>query len=148
RRIAQELRPSVLDDLGLGAAIEWQAQQFQARTGIVCRCDCALELPELNQTQATAIFRISQEALTNILRHAQATRVEITMKIESGELVITISDNGQGITETEKSSQRSLGLLGMHERAHLIGGQIDIAGIAGQGTVLTIRVPISNQTEH
>jgi len=83
RRIAQELRPSVLDDLGLAAAIEWQAQQFQARTGIVCQCDCALENLALNQTQATAIFRIFQEALTNILRHAQATKVEITMKTEA-----------------------------------------------------------------
>jgi PAS domain S-box-containing protein len=143
RRITQELRPSVLDDLGLAEAIEWQAQQFQARTGIICHCDCSLEDVALSQEQSTAVFRIFQETLTNILRHAQATRVDITVEEKDGEFVLTINDNGRGITEDQKSGQHSLGLLGMRERAHLIGGKIDITGDEGKGTVVTLRILIS-----
>ncbi len=142
RRIASELRPSVLDDLGLVVAIKWQAQQFQDRTGIVVHCDCPLDDVDLNQEQSTAVFRIFQEALTNILRHAQATRVDVTMVKEAGTLVLTIGDNGRGITEAEKSGQLSIGLLGMRERAHLIGGEIDITGVEGEGTAVTVRLPI------
>ena len=141
RRISSELRPSVLDDLGLAEAIEWQARQFQARTGIICHCECSVENVDLNREQSTAVFRIFQEALTNILRHAQATRVDIAMKEEAGEFVLTVSDNGRGITEDDKSRLQSLGLLGMRERAHLIGGEIDIIGVEAQGTVVTVRVP-------
>jgi PAS domain S-box-containing protein len=141
RRISSELRPSVLDDLGLASAIEWQAQQFQARTGIICHCELSVTNVDLDREQSTAIFRILQEALTNILRHAQATRVEIAIKEESGEIVLTVSDNGRGITADEKSSLQSLGLLGMRERAHLIGGAIEIIGVDAQGTVVTVRVP-------
>jgi len=143
RRISSELRPSVLDNLGLAAAIEWQAQRFQARTGIICRCDCSLENLGLSRERSTAAFRILQEALTNILRHAQATTVDITMKAEIGEFVLAIIDNGRGITENEKSGLQSLGLLGMQERAHLIGGKINVTGVEGKGTVITIRIPIS-----
>ena len=143
RRITQELRPSVLDDLGLAEAIEWQAEQFQARTGIICYCDCSLENIALSQEQSTTVFRIFQEALTNILRHAQATRVDITVEEKDGEFVLTINDNGRGITEDQKSGQHSLGLLGMRERAHLIGGKIDITGVEGKGTVVTLRILIS-----
>src|SRR6266478_892451 len=145
RRIASELRPSVLDDLGLAAAIEWQAQQFQARTGIVCVCDCSLERVELNEEQSTAVFRILQEALTNVLRHAQATKVEIKISKENGYFGLSVSDNGKGIMESVKSEQQSLGILGMRERAHLIGGEIDIKGFEGKGTVVDLRVPSSGQ---
>jgi PAS domain S-box-containing protein len=141
RRISSELRPSVLDDLGLAAAIEWQARQFQTRTGIICHCECSVENLDLDQEQSTVIFRILQEALTNILRHAQATRVDIAINEEAGEIVLTVSDNGRGITEDEKSRLQSLGLLGMRERAYLIGGEIDIIGLAARGTVVTVRVP-------
>jgi PAS domain S-box-containing protein len=141
RRISSELRPSVLDDLGLAAAIEWQARQFQTRTGIICHCECSVENLDLDQEQSTAIFRILQEALTNILRHAQATRVEIAINEEAGEIVLTVSDNGRGITEDEKSRLQSLGLLGMRERAYLIGGEIDVIGVEARGTVVTVRVP-------
>jgi PAS domain S-box-containing protein len=142
RRISSELRPSVLDDLGLVEAIEWQAGQFQARTGIICRCDCFVENLDLSRVQSTAVFRILQEALTNVLRHAQATTVDITVEKEAGEFVLTIIDNGRGIKENEKSGVQSLGLLGMQERAHLIGGKISFTGVEGEGTVITIRVPI------
>jgi PAS domain S-box-containing protein len=141
RRISSELRPPILDDLGLAAAIEWQTQQFQARTGIICRYDGAVEHLDLDQEQSTAIFRIFQEALTNVLRHAQATRVNVTLEEEEAELVLTIRDNGRGITEGEQGGPPTLGLLGMRERAHLIGGRVDLTGVSGQGTTVTLRVP-------
>jgi PAS domain S-box-containing protein len=143
RRIASELRPFALDELGLIEAIEWQVQQFQARTGIIVHCDCLLESDDLTQEPSTAIFRIFQEALTNVLRHAQATRVDITAKKEASEFVLTISDNGRGITEDELSGVPSLGLLGMRERANLIEGKLQIRGAEGKGTVVTLRVPLS-----
>ncbi len=145
RRIASELRPSVLDDLGLAAAIEWQAQQFQARTGIICDCDCSLENIELSAEQSTAVFRIFQEALTNVLRHAQATRVAIKIKEENGYFVLSVSDNGKGMKDREISGTESLGLLGMRERAYLIGGEVSITSAEGQGTVVTLRVPIAGR---
>jgi signal transduction histidine kinase len=142
RRIASELRPSILDDLGLVAAIEWQAQQFQGRTGIVCVCDCVLDKVELTEEQSTAVFRILQEALTNVLRHAQASKVDIKTDKENGYFVLSVSDHGKGMTESEKSGQQSLGILGMRERAHLVGGEVSITSVQGQGTVVTVRVPI------
>jgi PAS domain S-box-containing protein len=147
RRLASELRPMALDELGLVEAIEWQALQFQTRTGLAVEYQCTLEKVDLNSEQSTAVFRILQEALTNILRHAQATKVAITMKQESGELFLSIKDNGRGITESEKSDAHSLGLLGMRERAHLIGAQIDITGIEGKGTQVAMRIPISESSE-
>jgi PAS domain S-box-containing protein len=144
-RISSELRPSLLDDLGLAAAIEWQARQFEGRAGITCECDSFVEDIELSREKATAIFRIFQEALTNILRHAQATRVNITMEEERGEFVLQVRDNGRGIAENEKTGARTLGLIGMRERVHLVGGGIEVTGVAGKGTVLTVRVPIHSQ---
>lgn len=145
RRIASELRPSVLDDLGLVAAIQWQAQQFQARTGIVCDCDCTLQKVELTEEQSTAVFRILQEALTNVVRHAQATKVDIKANTENGYFILSVSDNGKGITESEKSERQSLGILGMRERAHLVGGEIEIKGVEGKGTAVIVRMPVLGQ---
>jgi len=144
RRIASELRPSVLDDLGLGEALEWQAQQFQERTGLICSSDCSLYDVNLTDQQTTAVFRIFQEVLTNVLRHAQATHVRFVMQEDGDEFRLTITDNGRGITKEEKSGARSLGLLGMRERAYLVGGTVDISGIKGTGTVVTLKVPISH----
>ena len=144
KRISSELRPSILDDIGLVEAIEWQTQQFQTRTGIICNCDCGLENVELTQEQSTAIFRIFQEALTNILRHAKAAQVDVAVKQDSSELVLTIKDNGRGISDEEKSRPESLGLLGMRERVSVIGGQIDITGVEGEGTLVTVRACLFN----
>jgi len=141
RRISSELRPSVLDDLGLVEAIEWQAQQFQARTGIRCQYDCAIASLDLDQERSTAVFRIFQEALTNVLRHAQATSIEVKLEEAGAQFMLQISDNGRGITEGEKSGTFSLGLLGMQERAHLIGGKVEITSVQGQGTTVTLCVP-------
>jgi PAS domain S-box-containing protein len=141
RRIASDLRPSILDDIGLVDAIEWQTQQFQARTGIACHSVRVLEKAHLDQEHSTAVFRIFQETLTNILRHAQATKVDIMMREQEGMFVLTIVDNGKGITDGEKSDQLSLGLLGMQERAHLLGGKVDVRGMKPRGTVVTVEVP-------
>jgi len=142
KRIASELRPIALDEFGLSEAIQWHAQQFQDRTGISVKWDSLLEDLNLNREQSTAIFRIFQEALTNTLRHAQATRVDILMSREGGEFVLTIRDNGKGITEDEKAAMSALGLLGMRERAHLIGGEIHVSGAEGRGTAVTLRAPL------
>jgi PAS domain S-box-containing protein len=145
QKISSELRPAILDDLGLIPAIESQAEQFAARTGIVCQFDSLVESIDLDREKATAVFRIVQEALTNILRHSRANRVNIIIEKEDGELIVEIKDNGRGITEEEKARPSSLGLIGMQERAHLIKGRIEITGFPGKGTVVTVRVPISNQ---
>jgi signal transduction histidine kinase len=142
RRISSELRPVILDDLGLVAALEWQAQQFEARSGIPVQFDSLVENNGFSREQANAVFRIFQEALTNILRHAQATRVNIILEQEEGECVLEIKDNGRGITEAEKTAPTSLGLIGMRERAHLVGGKIYIIGVTGNDTVLSLLFPI------
>jgi PAS domain S-box-containing protein len=141
RRISSDLRPRFLDDLGLIAAVEWQLQQFQSRTGIDCNCETALEKWDLDPDRATAVFRIFQEILTNVLRHAQATQVRVEILKESDAVVLEVRDNGRGITESEKANRRSLGLLGMRERALLFGGQVVITGAAGKGTRVSVRVP-------
>jgi signal transduction histidine kinase len=142
RRIASELRPEVLDVLGLIETIAWHAKQFQDRTGIDVRCASSLNDPDLSPEQSIAVFRIFQEALTNILRHARASRVDVTMMDEAGTFVLTIKDNGRGITAEEKSGRSAIGLLGMRERALLIGGVIDISGIEREGTTVTLSLPI------
>jgi signal transduction histidine kinase len=142
RRIAADLRPSALDELGLPDAIDWQVQQFHARTGIASRCECTLESVTLTKEQSTAVFRILQEALTNILRHASASHVEVWAGIESGVFTLRVRDNGRGITDEERQALRSLGILGMRERATYVGATFDIAGAPGQGTTITVEVPL------
>ena len=137
RRIAWELRPSILDDLGLVEAIEWQARQFEERTGIVCNRVGFVDRMSLQEEQSTALFRIFQEALTNILRHAGATVVDVTLAQEAEEFVMAISDNGRGIG-IEKSG---LGILGMQERVRIMDGTIEIHGLEGAGTTIAVRIP-------
>ncbi len=142
KRLASELRPMALE-LGLAEAIEWQALQFESRTGIAVKLERPLNKIDLSNEQSTAIFRILQEALTNILRHAKATKVAIMAREESGQFLMSIKDNGRGISESEKSGPQSLGLLGMRERAHLVSGEIKIKSTEGKGTEVTIRIPLS-----
>ena len=153
RRIATELRPGILDDLGLVAAIEWHAQEFQKRTAIECVVTSDLKDPILDQDLNTAFFRIFQETLTNIIRHAQATRVEVHLQQEESTLVLEVKDNGRGISETELNDTRSIGVLGMRERAALLQGELQITGVPGQGTTVTVRIPLvrgpqNNEREH
>jgi len=144
KRISSELRPVMLDELGLIPTIRWHAHQFQDQTGITCDFNPQLEHVDLSREQSTTIFRIFQEAMTNVLRHAQATKVDILIEEDEGELVFGVSDIGRGITESEKQGTRSLGLLGMRERAHSIGARIEIKGIAGKGTTVIVRLPLSS----
>ena len=141
RRISSELRPSILDDLGLGAAIEWLAHDFEARTQIAC----SVQVPEdlsLPFDLATPLFRVCQEALTNVTRHAQASHVSIALTCSNTEISLTVADDGRGITEEEVQRHGSLGLLGMKERVAILGGTLDVQGRPGQGTTLAIRIPL------
>lgn len=142
RRIATELRPGILDDLGLVAALEWQANEFQIRTGIECRLHTEVRLALLDARLNTAFFRVFQETLTNIIRHAEATRVEVHFTLQNGWLVLEVRDNGRGITSGKVASPESLGLLGMRERATLLGGTFAIQGGPGQGTTVSVRIPL------
>jgi PAS domain S-box-containing protein len=140
RAIINNLRPSVLD-LGLYAALEWQAEEFQRRSGIICELIAGDEDMELDDSIATVLFRILQEALTNVLRHAKATYVKIELFLEPGCLVMTISDNGIGMQQAKKSEQSSFGLVGIRERLYILGGELYIDS-SNEGTVLTVSVPI------
>jgi signal transduction histidine kinase len=143
RRIATELRPGILDSLGLVAAMEWQANEFQQRSGIRCIVTTTAGDTIWDQDITTVFFRIYQETLTNIIRHAKATRVDVRLVEEAGYLVMTVADNGRGISEEEMASTRSLGLVGMRERAMLIGGEVTLHGAPGKGTTVTLRVPLN-----
>jgi PAS domain S-box-containing protein len=144
RRIATQLRPSVLDDLGLVAAIEWQAQEFERRTGIATGLEVQSAHPEVDGLRATTVFRILQETLTNVARHAEATRVEIALRATAAELTLDVRDNGRGIGDAEITGPRSLGLVGIRERAIACGGHLHIEGTAGQGTTLSVRIPLGS----
>jgi PAS domain S-box-containing protein len=142
RRISTELRPALLDDFGLLAAIEWQLNEFQGRSHIECEFMGLDEDPGLPAEQATAMFRVFQETLTNVARHAQATQVLVSLEMDGDDLEMRVRDNGRGITEAEAAESRSLGLLGMRERIRLIGGEIEIRGQPGQGTLVRVRIPV------
>ena len=141
RRISAELRPSVLDDLGLVAAIDWQAQEFERRTGTQCVFTHTPGAERFDPKISTAVFRIFQEALTNIARHAGAGRVEVQLERRGSDLELTVRDDGKGITPEAAGHPMSLGLLGMRERARSLGGSVDIGGHANGGTLLTLRIP-------
>jgi PAS domain S-box-containing protein len=141
RRISTQLRPGILDDLGLVAAIEWAAEEFEARTGTMCRLDLPPGDILTHPERVTALFRIFQETLTNIARHANATQVDVRLAQENGDLWLEVPDNGQGITNEQLSGGKSLGILGMRERASLLGGELTISGIPGKGTTVSARIP-------
>lgn len=145
RRISSELRPSILDDLGLGAAIEWLAHDLESRTQMTC----AVEVPEdlsLPVDLATPLFRVCQEALTNVTRHAGASHVSIRLTCLDGDIALEIKDDGRGITEEEIKRHGSLGLLGMKERVAILGGTLDVLGQPGEGTTVSIRIPGKRET--
>jgi PAS domain S-box-containing protein len=142
RRISTELRPGLLDDLGLGAAIDWYAQEFQSRTGIGCDLRLEAEGLGLDPHLCTALFRIAQEALTNVARHAEATRVLISLRERTDRLELEVRDDGRGITEEQTADRRALGLLGMRERAALFGGTVSVLGDQGRGTTVHVEVPL------
>lgn len=144
RRIASELRPRTLDDLGLNAALEWQAHEFQRRTGIRCVLNLPMEPLALDSQRATAIFRIFQESLTNVVRHAQATEVQSRLAMGKSELIFEVRDNGKGFDANKTNLRKSLGLVGMQERALVLDGELDIQGVPGSGTTVTLRIPLGS----
>ena len=141
QQLVTELRPIVLDDLGLVAAIEWQCQDFQKRTGIPCICVTSAEDIVIEREEATALFRICQEALTNTARHAHATAVTVKLESRDDFFHLVVADNGVGISDTKGSNRLAFGLLGMRERAALFGGEISIRSYPEQGTTVTICLP-------
>jgi signal transduction histidine kinase len=142
RKIAGQLRPALLDELGLVAAMEWQAKEWGARTGISCQYDALTEEPQLRREQATELFRIFQELLTNIARHAGASEVTAVIYQSDQELCLEVRDNGRGIREEEINRPFSLGILGMKERAARTGGRIVFTGDPGKGTNVRVMIPI------
>ncbi|HWR90142.1 MAG TPA: ATP-binding protein, partial [Dissulfurispiraceae bacterium] len=146
KRISTELRPGILDDLGLSAAIEWQVRQFQKRTGIEAKVSLHAGEPSADRDVSTALFRILQEALTNVARHAGASSVEVLLAVDKGMLVLSVIDNGRGIRPEEISASDSFGLMGMRERAHMLGGVFSVCGEPGKGTTLTVAVPVERET--
>jgi PAS domain S-box-containing protein len=143
RRIATELRPVVLDQLGLAAATEWQARDFAHRTGIACSSRCDLDERHLPRETVTALFRILQEALTNIARHAGATIVRVDLHAVGDTICLEVTDDGRGIGAGEANDAAGLGILGMRERALLLGGALELSSLEPSGTRLSVWAPLS-----
>jgi PAS domain S-box-containing protein len=141
KRLSSELRPGLLDDLGLVAAMQWQAEEFGKRTWLKMKLVFQPEEMTVERDLSTAIFRIFQELLTNIARHAKATRVEVSLKRRARALELRVKDNGRGIKKSEISGSRSLGLIGVRERALVFGGQVEITGVPHKGTRVVVRLP-------
>lgn len=147
RRLALELRPDVLDNLGLVEALEWQVREFETRTNI--RCDLSIQAKPIaaDEAKAIALFRMLQESLTNIMRHAHATKVEVHLKEQDGKILLQIHDNGRGINEKDLLGIRSLGIIGMRERAAHLGGVARVTGTPGKGTTVAVEIPLVTEED-
>ncbi len=141
KRVISELRPGILDDLGLEAAMEWQAQEFENLAGIKCEFSSGSNEIVLDQDRSTALFRIFQEALTNVARHANATKVKASVEEGRRKIVLKIRDNGNGIEKRQLYNPKAFGLIGMRERARLLGGSLKISSVSGRGTTVTLSIP-------
>jgi signal transduction histidine kinase len=143
QRISSELRPVLLDDLGLVAAMEWQTQAFQARTGIRCKLNTSESQDlALDQDLSTTIFRIFQESMTNISRHAKATKAEVTLANSRNNIALEVKDNGVGIVDKAIADSRSFGLVGIRERVIFRGGDFSIQGLKNIGTTVRVSLPL------
>ena len=147
KRIATRLRPPTLDHLGLAEAIHWEAMMFKARTGLRCTVRANKSRTSLSSEHQTELFRIFQEALTNVVRHAQASAVQVTLTERGRRFEMKIRDNGCGITEAQSADPSAIGLLGMRERTALMGGLFQISGRRGKGTIVSIEVPVSHSKQ-
>src|SRR5690242_20374347 len=145
RRIAADLRPLLLDDLGLGAAVEWLVQNFTERTGIACELAMGTADFDLEEPYASAVFRIVQESLTNVTRHARATRVEVTLERNHRGIGIRVRDNGQGFSASDPRKPKTFGLMGLRERAGLLGGETRIESGPGRGTTIEVTIPLASK---
>jgi signal transduction histidine kinase len=142
RQLASDLRPSILDNFGLIPAIEWQLSDFQKRTGIRAKLTCQGN-PALDRERSTVVFRIVQEALTNVMRHAKATKVNVALTMDEHSLVLQVKDNGRGIHPAEVVCSNSLGIVGMHERVMRLGGEFKIGPCSPAGTQLDVSIPLT-----
>jgi PAS domain S-box-containing protein len=142
KRIARELRPGILDHLGVIAAMEWQAGEFEKRTGISCTVSFEPATIDLDNDRATAVFRIFQETLTNVCRHAEANSVAAQLTREDGMLTLQVSDDGKGMTDIQRSNEHSFGLVGIQERIQAWSGTLQIDGVPGEGTTVTVKIPL------
>ncbi len=147
RRIAADLRPGILDDLGLIAALEWQCHEFEKRTGIQSHFECLSPDTDFDKNTATGVFRVYQEILTNVARHSKATAVQTKVECTDNLLILQVHDNGVGFDAAAVKEKHTLGLLGMNERVAMFNGEIDIASENGNGTIITIKAPILLATE-
>ncbi len=148
RKIAAQLRPGMLDDLGLAASIEWQAHDFEKHSGIKCNLSLSEINPNFGRDKAIAIFRIFQEALTNIMHYADAKTVTVILKQLNEWLILEVHDDGRGIKEEDINAVHALGLIGMRERAEHLGGSLKIRGESGLGTTLTVTIPLENKQDN
>jgi signal transduction histidine kinase len=142
KRISSELRPEMLDDFGLAETIKYHLQEFQKQTGIRCNLTFQEQDLRLSQSSSRSIFRVFQEVLTNVVNHAKATKVDVTLREEAGNLILEARDNGKGITESEISGPMSFGLSGIRQYVFRLKGVLNISGIKGKGTTISIRVPL------
>ncbi len=141
KRMIAALRPRLLDDLGLTAAIEWQAEEFQQHTGIQCTLTITPEEIKLNSDRSIALFRIFQETLTNVSRHSKATAITVTLTEQEGAVELNVADNGIGIKQDQVNNSKSFGLMGIRERASYWGGDVKIIGVKGEGTTVIVHLP-------
>ncbi|MEO5983900.1 MAG: sensor histidine kinase, partial [Ferruginibacter sp.] len=146
RRLATQLRPSILDDLGVVAAMEWQSEEFQKRSQIDTEFKSEVSAVQIPPELATGLFRIYQESLTNILRHSNATKVKASLTIQNEQLIFTIHDNGVGFNTGEINIKKTHGLLGMNERTKIMGGSYKISSSPGNGTLVSISVPFETKS--
>jgi signal transduction histidine kinase len=148
RRISSDLRPGILDDAGLVAAIEWQLDRFRERSSIDCGLEASADDSVLDRPRATALFRVFQELLTNVARHAGATQVRVAFECDSNVCSLSVSDDGRGITGEQASSTASLGIIGVRERLRPLGGDIEFIKRSPKGTTAKVTVPIGKVNHH
>lgn len=143
QRISAELRPMMLDTLGLADAVEWQAKEFQKNSSIVCKPVIILDNEQYQRDVATAVFRIFQEALTNVIRHSRADRVDVLLEERNNRLVLVVKDNGRGLSREEMDQRDSFGIMGMRERAYSLGGRVRMLAASSGGTVIVAHIPVN-----
>jgi two-component system, NarL family, sensor histidine kinase UhpB len=144
QQITAELRPPLLDNLGLAAAVEWQVREFKRRSGIDCHCSTPEHCGPIDGKIASAVMRILLEALTNTLRHARATLVQVCLSCSAQSLELEVFDNGSGISAEEAGSALAYGVMGMQERARLCHGELEIVGTPGRGTSVCLSIPLES----
>jgi len=148
RRVVEELRPTLLDTMGLFAALRWQAEETCRRANVNCTERFPEEEPRLNRAGAITLFRVVQEALANIAKHAKASEVDIAFEVTQGEVVLTVSDDGIGARPVDLARPKAHGIAGMRHRVQVLGGQLDVSRRPGRGTQLRVRIPLENLTEN